>query len=102
MKALALYNLYARRTFALLATVCAVSVFLYGMFLLEAVGHTAARAHAGHTMTELKSKLSAVESEYLAATQALTPARAESLGFVAPKLVATVYAADASHVLTLR
>jgi len=102
MKTLALYNQYSRSAFALLACVCAVSVFLYGVFLLEAVGHTAGRARAGHAVSQLKSKLSDVESQYLVATQAITPARAQALGFVAPKTVTTVYATDSSHVLTLR
>ena len=102
MKAIALYNHYARRAFALLACVCAASVFLYGVFLLEAVGHTAARARAGYAITALKSKLSIVESRYLAETQALTPARAQSLGFVRPAMVTTVYTTDASRVLTLK
>jgi len=102
MKALAFYNQYSRSAFALLAFVCAVSVFLYGVFLLEAVAHTASRARAGRAVTELKSKLSQVESQYLVATQAITPARAAALGFVTPKTVATVYATDASPVLTLQ
>jgi hypothetical protein len=102
MKALALYHHYSRSAFALLAFVCAASVFLYGVFLLEAVAHTAARARAAEAVTELKSKLSDVESQYLVATQAITPARAQALGFVPPKTVATVYAANPSQVLTLQ
>lgn len=102
MKALALYNQYSRSAFALLACVCAASAFLYGVFLLEAVGHTAARARAANDITVLKSKLSDLESQYLAATQSITPALAQSLGFVPPATVATVYATDASEVLTLQ
>ena len=70
--------------------------------MLEAVAHTAGRARAGHAITEIKSKLSLVEREYLSATQTLTPARAQALGFVTPKTVATVYAAVSSHALTLK
>jgi len=102
MKALALYHAYSRSAFAVLAFICAASVFLYGVFLLEAVGHTAARARAGHAVSALKSKLSDVESRYLEATQAITPARAQALGFVPPSSVATVYAADTARVLTLQ
>ncbi len=101
MKALALYQQYFRSTFAVLACLCTVSVFLYGVFLLEAVGHTANRARAGRAGTEIKAQLSVLEGRYLTATQALTPARATALGFVAPKAVATVYATDASRMLTL-
>lgn len=101
MPAIALYNAYARRAFALLAGVCAVSVFCYGLFLLEAVGHTAERAKAQSAIVSLKSKLSALESTYLAQTGSLNLALAQSLGFVAPKSVTTVYATDGSRTLTL-
>jgi hypothetical protein len=102
MKTVALYDQYARRAFALLACVCALSAFLYGIFLLEAVGHTASRAHAAQDIRNLKTQLSALESRYLSATQELTPSYAAALGFVAPQSVSTVYATDESRVLTLR
>lgn len=102
MKALAIYHAYSRSAFAVLAFICAASVFLYGVFLLEAVGHTAARARAGHAVAELKTQLSSVESRYLTETEAITPARAQALGFVPPASVATVYAAEAAQVLTLQ
>ena len=102
MNALALYNHYARTTFAILAFVCAASVFLYGFFLLEAVAHTASRAQASHALVELKSKLSDLESTYLSATQTLTPALASSMGLVAPKAVATIYATNNGTALTLQ
>lgn len=85
----------------MLALLCAVSAFCYAAFLLEAVGHTAARARAAHDLVDLRAKLGAVESTYLAAQQSLTPARAAALGLAAPKAVATVYAADPARVLTL-
>jgi len=98
-KTLALYNHYSRSAFALLACVCALSVFLYGFFLLEAVAHAASRARSGHEMAALKLELSDLESRYLAVTQALTPARAKELGLVTPQHVTTVYAER--HTLTL-
>ena len=98
---IALYNQYARSAFALLAFTCAASVFLYGTFLLLAVGHTANRAHAASSVQELKSKLSVLESRYLATTQELTPQYAASLGYVHPSEVATVYAAQATQALTI-
>lgn len=101
MQALALYNRYSRSAFAVLAFVCAASVFLYGTFLLLAVGHTASRARAAQDVQDLKSKLSVLENQYLADTQALTPAYAASLGYVKPDEVATVYAAQPAEALTL-
>ena len=101
MRALALYNRYSRSIFALLAFVCAASVFMYGTFLLLAVGHTASRAHAAQSVKEIKSDLSALESRYLAATQSLTPQYAASLGYVRPAQVATVYAQQPAKGLSL-
>lgn len=101
MKAIALYNQYARSAFALLAFVCAASVFLYGTFLLLAVGHTASRAHAAQSVKELKSELSVLESRYLTATQSLTPQYAAELGYVRPAEVSTVYATASTHALTI-
>ncbi len=101
IRALSLYNRYARTAFAALAFVCAASVFLYGTFLLLAVDHTANRAHAASVVKELKGKLSSLESQYLAATQAITPTLAQSMGYVRPQKVATVYAQNPDHALTL-
>lgn len=101
MSMLALYNRYSRSAFALLACLCAVSVFLYGAFLLLAVAHTASRARAGASIIELKGKLSAVEGRYLTATQELTPAYAAELGFVRPQSVTVVYATEPGHPLTI-
>jgi hypothetical protein len=98
---LALYNRYARSAFALLACLCAVSVFLYGAFLLLAVAHTASRARAGAAIVELKGKLSSVENRYLAATQELTPTYAAQLGFVRPASVSVVYATEPGNPLTI-
>lgn len=100
MNILAFYHRHIRRAFVLLAIVCAVSAFLYGFFLLEAVGNAASRAQATSAIKEIKSQLSGLESRYLAATQALTPERAAALGFVAPHSVSVVYATDGSQVLT--
>lgn len=101
MQALALYTRYSRTAFAALAFVLAASVFLYGTFLLLTVSHAAARAHAAASTKELKAQLSSLESRYLAATQAITPAYAQSLGYVRPAEVATVYAAPKGNTLTL-
>jgi hypothetical protein len=92
---IALYHLYVRRAVAALAAVIVVSTFLYGFFLLEAVSHAASQAAARREVAQLSSRVGELQSKYLTATRALTPALARSLGFVAPVDVATVYA-DAS------
>lgn len=101
MQALTLYTRYARTAFAVLAFVCAASVFLYGTFLLLAVGHTASRANTADAVQELRGKLSSLEGQYLAATERLTPQYAAELGYVRPASIATVYAAAPTHALTL-
>lgn len=101
MKAIAFYNRYSRTAFAALACIIAASVFLYGTFLLLAVDHTASRAHAAASLSNLKSRLSSLESRYLAATQDITPQLAQSMGYVRPAQVATVYAQESGHALTL-
>jgi hypothetical protein len=98
---LALYGRHARRAFAAAACLCAACAFLYGFFLLEAVGHAASRAAAAEASHELRSKLSMLESRYLSATQALTPERAEAMGLKAPQSVAVVYATVPARALTL-
>jgi hypothetical protein len=98
---IALYTMYSRSAFALLAFICAASVFFYGTFLLLAVGHTASRAHAATTVKELKGKLSVLEGHYLDSTQSLTPQYAASLGYVHPAEVATVYASTPTESLTI-
>jgi hypothetical protein len=101
MHALAIYNRYSRTAFAALAFVCAASVFLYGTFLLLAVDHAARHAHAASSLQELKAKLSTLENQYLAATQAITPSYAARLGYVRPSSVETVYATPPAQTLTL-
>ncbi|MDE2071644.1 MAG: hypothetical protein KGI70_02860 [Patescibacteria group bacterium] len=82
----------APRAIALLSAVCALCVLLYGIFLLEAVAHTASRSQAQAEVRSLSLKLSQLEAQYLAQTQAITPEKAKVLGYVAPAVVSTVYA----------
>ena len=96
MKLIILYDAYARRIFALLALVCALSAFAYGFFLLEAVAHTAARARATQEVKAMRTLLSHAETSYLSIAQTLTPARAAEMGFGQPVRVSTVYATDSS------
>lgn len=100
MKALALYHMYVARVAAMLAIVCAASVFLYGAFLLMAVAHAAHMSNAQHEIKSLTGKLGSAESQYLAATNAISLATATAMGLVKPTSVAIVSAAKAGE-LTL-
>lgn len=91
-----------RRAAAMFGIVAALSLFLYGFFLLEAVAHTASRAQAQKQIENLTSKLSGLEEKYLAGSKGLTLDRAYALGFVAPKDVSTVYATNRAGGLSLR
>ena len=95
MKALALYNRYSSRLIAILAVTCAVSVFFYGAFLLMAVAHAAELRTIEDTLMTLESESSALQSEYLLKTKALTLQHARDLGFVEPTAQTTVAAGDA-------
>jgi hypothetical protein len=89
---LAFYHLYVRRAVAALVAVIAISAFLYGFFLLEAVSHAASQAEARREVAALSAKVGTLQSQYLTATKAITPERARTLGFVEPVAVAVVYA----------
>lgn len=84
------YNGYLPRIAALMATIFAISIFLYGIFLLEAVAQAASKTTAERQIESLSSQLGVLEGKYLSATQALTPQRAEALGYVAPARISTV------------
>ncbi|MCX6820210.1 MAG: hypothetical protein NT019_02955 [Candidatus Adlerbacteria bacterium] len=101
-KSLALYQVYLSRSIALLAGVCALSVFLYGTFLLLAVEHTAARTAIGKQVSETTLQLSTLEAEYLAKTKELTRASAVTLGFTTPVAVAAVFETGDARSLSLR
>ena len=85
--------MYVSRTAAILAMLCALSVFLYGIFLLMAVEHTAARATAERKVDTIVAKLGNLETQYFSQQKTLTPQYAASLGFVKSKNISTVYAA---------
>ena len=93
------YTAYVTRTMAVFAAVTALSVFLYGIFLLEAVGNTAERTGVERHVRNLTSKVGALESQYLLKTKEMTLERASALGFVAPATVTTVFATAASKSL---
>lgn len=84
MKFLALYNAYATRTLAILATVCVCSVFAYGTFLLMAVAHAASLARVQDESNAIESRVSQLQARYLADSKNLTLERAYALGYVRP------------------
>jgi hypothetical protein len=86
-----IYQPYLSRAAALMTVIIAVSAFMYGIFLLEAVAHAGSRTAAERAIRDISTKLSVLEGQYLEATQALTPTRAKALGFVTPEKVSTVY-----------
>lgn len=97
-----IYQLYLTRTIAVLAGVCALSVFLYGVFLMLAVEHTATRTALHEKVDELTAELGNLESQYLRGTRELTPERAYELGFVKPVDKSAVFADADARSLSIR
>jgi len=96
------YQPYLPRIAAVLAGLCALSVFLYGALLLETVAHAAARQSAQSKINSLDLALGGLESKYLADTQAITPQQAVALGFVPAQSITTVAASAPFEPLSLR
>ncbi len=96
------YTPHLSRATAIFGAVIALSLFLYGFFLLEAVAHTASRTQAQRKIESLTSSLSTLEQKYLSRTKDMTLDRAYALGFVTPESVSTVYASGPARTLTLR
>lgn len=94
------YNPYLTRVGALMAVVIAVSALLYGIFLLEAVAHTAKRTNIGREIRELTSQIGMLQAQSLALTRKITPEHARSLGFTEPNTVSTVYATESTRSLS--
>ena len=86
---------------ALMAALCTLAVFLYGIFLLMAVAHTAARSTAQRKANEIAANLGDIEMQYLTQDKSLTPDRAQALGLVKPSEVSTVYTTADSRTLTI-
>jgi hypothetical protein len=100
MKSIAVtYTPHVTKAIAALAAVTVLALFLYGFFLLEAVANTAKRADAEKGVSELTSRISGLEAQYLADTENLTPEQAQSLGYETPTDITTVYAGTASQAL---
>jgi heme/copper-type cytochrome/quinol oxidase subunit 2 len=96
-----IYTPHLRRIMAALAVVVALSIFVYGVFLLEAVGNTAERTALERQVRTLSSKVSGLEQAYLIKTREMTLERAQTLGFVVPSEVVTVFATKDVHSLSL-
>ena len=95
------YQPYIPRVAALFAIATAISLALYGTFLLEAVLHTASRSSAERQIQSISEKLSALETQYLAQTQSLTPQEAAALGYVVPRDISQVYEEGQASSLSL-
>lgn len=93
--------MYLSRMIVVLGVCCTLSVFLYGIFLLMAVTHTASRTEAERQINKISAHLGDIEMTYLTQQKALTPQRAAELGFVKPLTVSTVFASAGSKTLTL-
>jgi outer membrane murein-binding lipoprotein Lpp len=94
MHILNFYTEYASRLSAALLGVVTMAVLLYGLLLLGAVSHAAARTSAEREVRNLNAKVAELESRYLVATKSLSPERAAEMGFVTPVAVATVFAEE--------
>jgi hypothetical protein len=94
VKAQIFYTQYASRTMALLACVCAIAVFAYGVFLLMAVAHAAKITDAQDREAALATQVSTLENQYLAGSEALTSDEAATMGYVTPSNVSMVYVAS--------
>lgn len=101
MNRIAVYHIYVTRLAACLAVCCALSVFLYGIFLLMAVTHTASRTAAERRSTSISTHLGDTDMQYLTQQKTLTPERAAELGFVKSTSVSTVFASASTHTLSL-
>lgn len=98
---IALSNIYVTRATAVLAGVCTMAVFLYAVFLLIAVAHTASRTTAERAIGEITAHVADLQTQYLAQTKNITLAHATELGFTSPVAVSTVYENSAEHGLSL-
>jgi hypothetical protein len=96
------YQLYLSRTIALLAGICVLSIFLYLVFLMLAVEHTAKRSSLQDSVATLTVEVSSLEAQYLKSVKSLSPEHAAALGFVMPDKVTPVFAHDDGHPLSLQ
>jgi outer membrane murein-binding lipoprotein Lpp len=100
MRTIALtYTPIVHRAIVILSGVVVLAMFFYGFFLLEAVANTAKRASAEHQVSDLTSKVSQLEEQYLRETSDLTVEQAEAMGLEIPKQVTTVFADAPSKAL---
>jgi glucose uptake protein GlcU len=95
------YTPYLTRAAAILGGIIALSLLLYGIFLLEAVAHTASRAQAESQIHKSTLALATLQQQYLVLTKEITENKAQELGFVVPKNVTTVFAMSDAHPLSL-
>ena len=94
---------YLNRTSLVLALICAASVLIYSVLLLETVAHAASQTSAQRQIGALTAKLGDLEAQYLSDSQALTQQKALEMGYVLPdqSKTTTVYATAATQALSL-
>jgi hypothetical protein len=103
MRSIALtYTPYLGKVMAVFAVTIALSLFLYGFFLLEAVAHAASLTDTTRSIHARTSEVSKLEEHYLEATKGITLERAKGLGFVAPAAVSTIFANATTRSLSVR
>lgn len=96
------YQPVARQIMALASMVCFISVVLYGMFLLFAVGSAAAQQKYESDARDIMASLATLEAHYLAASSALTPQKAQELGLVTIPSARVAYVEADVPTLSLR
>lgn len=89
-----------RKAIALCAIGVALSLFLYGFFLLAAVSHTASRADAERKLESVTARVSNLEQEYLLKTKTMTLERAREMGLYPPQDVSLVYVSGQGDALS--
>lgn len=103
MRSIALtYTPHLGKLMAFFAVVIALSLFMYGFFLLEAVAHAASLTDVTRSIRTHTLEVSKLEELYLEATKGITLDRAQSLGFVAPEAISTVFANATTRSLSVR
>ena len=101
-KQIALYQIYVSRSIAVLAGICALAVFLYGVFLMIAVEHTATRTAVQSQVDALTLQLGSLETQYLTESRTLTPEYAAQLGYVTPTQTTAVFTDSDANSLSFK
>ena len=96
------YQPVARQIITFASIVCFISVMLYGMFLLFAIGKAAAQQKYEGDARDIIASLATLETHYLAASNALTLQKAQELGLVIIPSAQVAYVEADAPTLSLR